>query len=154
MESTEAMFLRISGSVRRLFHQLRALAETASSPAGGFTASHRAVLESLTTGGPQTVPAMARARPVARQHIQVLVNDLLDMGLVETLPNAAHKRSPLIGLTPAGKRRFAEIRQAERELLKAIKLPFTRKEMGELAERLEVLSRSLADWVDDGGGAE
>jgi DNA-binding MarR family transcriptional regulator len=140
----EAAFLRLAGSVRRLFHQLRALAEQAAPGEAGLGASHRAVLESLSLGGAQTVPALARARPVARQHIQVLVNELAELGLVLTRPNPAHKRSLLIELTPAGKRRFESIRAAESALLKRLELPLSARELEAVAERLESLSRALA----------
>jgi DNA-binding MarR family transcriptional regulator len=147
--SDEAAFLRISNVVRRLFHQLRAVSELASPAADGFTVSHRAVLESLYAG-PQTVPALAKARPVARQHIQVLVNKLLELGLVETLANPAHRRSQLVALTSAGKRRFEAIRKAERALLRRAKLPLSAAELLELARRLELLSEGLHAWVSTG----
>ncbi len=57
---------------------------------------------SLQRHGPLSVPQMARARPVSRQHIQVLVNSLADDGLVEAVTNPAHRRSPLFQLTPEG----------------------------------------------------
>lgn len=143
MTTSDEQFLRVARSIRTLFHQLRALADKATPAIDGFTASHRAVLESLSAHGPETVPALARARPVARQHIQVLVNDLLAMGLVEALPNPAHKRSPLIGLTATGRRRFEEIRRAERALLRATRLPLSVAELRRVAEQLEVLSEGL-----------
>ena len=146
----ELAFLHLASSVRRLFHQLRALAERAYPGEDGLGAPHRGVLESLFLGGAQTVPALARARPVARQHIQVLVNELAERGLVVARANPAHKRSLLIELTPAGKRRFEAIRAAERALLKRIELPFSARELETLAERLETLSRALAAAATDG----
>lgn len=147
MESNPEAFLRVAAAIRHLFHQLRALAESAMPPLEGFTASHRAVLESLALQGPQTVPALARARPVARQHIQVLINELLDMGLVETIANPAHKRSPLARLTAAGKRRFEEIRDAERALLRRAKLPIAGADLRRLGDELELLSSGLRDLL-------
>jgi len=140
----DAAFLHLAANVRQLFHQLRALAERAYPAEDGLGASHRGVLESLFLGGAQTVPALARARPVARQHIQVLVNELAEHGLVVARSNPAHKRSVLIELTPAGKRRFEAIRAAERTLLKRIELPLSARELENLAERLELLSGALA----------
>jgi len=149
MSSREAAFLRLGGAVRQLFHQLRAVAETATPVSDGFTASHRGVLESLSTHGAQTVPALARARPVARQHIQVLVNDLAALGFVEAQPNPAHKRSALIALTAAGRRRFEAIRRAESALLKSLRLSLSRSELARLADELEVLSRDLGEWLSE-----
>lgn len=154
MASREVAFLRLGGAVRHLFHQLRAVAEAASPADEGFTASHRGVLESLASQGPQTVPALARARPVARQHIQVLVNDLSALGLVETRPNPAHKRSPLVDLTPAGRRRFDAIRRAESQALESLRLSATATKMTELAEGLEGISGDLAKWLAEHGEAD
>jgi len=83
-------FEDLATQVRRNFHRLKALGEEVHD-LGKLSTSHRAVLESLYKGGPQTVPEMARARPVSRQHIQKLVNVLLDEELVQTVPNPAHK---------------------------------------------------------------
>jgi DNA-binding MarR family transcriptional regulator len=120
----------------------------------GFTASHRGVLESLATHGPQTVPALARSRPVARQHIQVLVNDLVAMGLVETRPNPAHKRSSLVDVTTGGRRRFDAIRRAESRALKSIQLSVTATQMREIAVVLQEVSGDLSRWLSEQADAE
>ena len=60
------------------------------------------LLRSLAENGPQTVPEIARARPVARQHIQRMANEMAAQGLVEFTTNPAHKRSRLLTITPAG----------------------------------------------------
>ena len=52
--------------------------------------------------GPLTVPQIARMRPVARQHIQKLANEMAADGLVVFVDNPAHKRSRLVRLTPEG----------------------------------------------------
>ena len=67
------------------------------------------VLNSLKAEGPQTVPQMARARPVARQRIQRIVNELAADGLVEFTDNPAHRRSKLVRLTGAGENRLEEM---------------------------------------------
>ncbi len=82
-----------------------------------MTLGMRSVLEQLTFEGPATVPAIARARYVTRQHMQVLVNGLLDLKLVELLENPAHRRSPLVGLTPAGMRKLQRMLAKERRVL-------------------------------------
>jgi DNA-binding MarR family transcriptional regulator len=152
MESNEEALVRVAAGVRKLFHQLRALADQLHANAEGFTASHRAVMESLWHGGPQTVPALARARPVARQHIQVLVNDLAAMELVEMLPNPAHKRSALVALTAAGRKRFDAIRRKERAFLAHLALPLTPHELGAVADQLQTLSTGLAAVLDRHAG--
>jgi len=64
------------------------------------------VLRMLTNGGPQTVPDMARSRPVSRQHCQNIVNGLRERGLVRLIDNPRHRRSPLIEITPKGRAYF------------------------------------------------
>lgn len=147
MGSREATFLELGGAVRHLFHQLRAVAEIAAPSDDGLGPSHRGVLESLAGMGPRTVPELARARPVARQHIQVLVDDLLARGLVETRPNPAHKRSPLVALTKAGERRFAAIRAAESEVLATIRFSVTTARMVAATDELAAVSRDLEAWL-------
>ena len=123
-------------------------ASTVVSGLEGLSPSHRAVLESLLEGGPQTVPALARARPVARQHIQVLVNDLLRMELVETRENPAHRRSPHISVTPRGRRVFTEVRSEESRILKGIKFRLTAKEVRHIASQLEGLCGDIEAFLE------
>ena len=75
----------------------------------GISPPQRAVLEQLHRSGAETVPGIARARNVTRQHIQTIVNDLVALGLAELEPNPAHQRSPLITLRESGSRAITEI---------------------------------------------
>ena len=83
----------------------------------GITASMRAVMESLYEGGPQTVPQVARSKNVTRQHIQTLVDQLLEADLAVAVTNPDHKRSPLIELTPRGHSAFEDMQRREQALL-------------------------------------
>ncbi|MBI4990404.1 MAG: MarR family transcriptional regulator [Rhodocyclales bacterium] len=103
-------------AVRRLFHALAGTAGRAHADLG-ITASMRAVLETLHERGPRTVPQVARGLDVSRQHIQVVVNGLLEGGLVECLDNPDHLRSPIMRLTMAGTKACEAIRRREARLL-------------------------------------
>ncbi len=70
---------------------------------GAQSAGRRSILKSLSSGGPQTVPQMARLRAVSRQHIQKLVNGLEADELVELVANPAHKRSRMVRITKVGR---------------------------------------------------
>src|SRR5438309_1843399 len=70
---------------------------------GPASSARRGILKTLADEGPQSVPQMARARTVTRQHVQTLVNSLIEEGLVEISKNPAHRKSSLIRLTKAGK---------------------------------------------------
>jgi DNA-binding MarR family transcriptional regulator len=143
-------FEHLAREVRRMFHQLAATAEELHGGEDGIGVPHRAVMESLWHDGDQTVPALARARSVSRQHIQVLVNTLLEHDFVEMLPNPAHQRSPLIRLTPAGRARFAAMRERERLAFQATKLPVTAEEMNAATEVLEKLRVAVHAMLENG----
>lgn len=92
----------VIGETVSLFHRLRAVAEEVHVQ-GDLTAGKLGLLRGLDVSGPQTVPQMARARPVSRQYIQVLVDRLAAEGRVELVENPSHRRSRLVRLTPQGK---------------------------------------------------
>src|SRR5262245_3952368 len=96
-----------------LYHRLRAASQTLHGE-GEFSGARRSVLRSLTSG-PATVPTLARQRPVARQVMQRLVDDLAGDGLVELVDNPAHQRSKLVRLTRAGQQRLEQMLARERQ---------------------------------------
>lgn len=51
-----------------------------------------------------TVPQIGRSLGHPRQVIQRAVNDLVDGGFIEKLPNPDHKRAPLLAVTARGKK--------------------------------------------------
>ncbi len=128
-----------------LFHELRATADSLHDDPDGLSAGHRGVLESLRREGARTVPDLARARPVSRQHIQVLVNRLLELELVVTTPNPAHRGSPLVALTPAGRRRFTAMVARERDAFAHAKLPVPLGRLREATQTLHEVRRFLAE---------
>ena len=91
-----------------LFFHLRTVGARfgAVTPWGGSTFG---LLGTLHRHGPCTVPQAARMRPVARQHIQKLANEMARDGLIEFTDNPAHKRSKLMRLTREGEETYAEL---------------------------------------------
>lgn len=106
----------LADEVRLHYHALVRLAG-ALHGALRVTAPMRAVLEFLQARGPTPVPGIARSRGVSRQHIQTIVNELLEEGLVELRDNPAHRRSCLVALTAAGDATIAGIRDTEHAVL-------------------------------------
>jgi DNA-binding MarR family transcriptional regulator len=96
--------LELSVAVIELYFRLEAITQATAgfANAGG----EFGVLRTLVLEGPQTVPQMAAARPVSRQHCQTIVNGLAEQGLVEFLDNPRHKRSKLVRVTKRGRARF------------------------------------------------
>jgi len=144
-EQIEALY-PLTLYVRRLFHRL-GHDVTALHSESGITAGMRAVLESVIAKRPQTVPEMARVRPVSRQHIQGLVNALLADGLVETADNPAHRRSHLVRATDAGRAAYDRLRAREAAAFR--KLP-----LGIAAAEMNLAARVLATVLDALEGAE
>lgn len=83
----------------------------------GLTASTRGILDALLLGGAATVPRIARERGASRQHVQQLVDALLERDLVEQHGNPNHKRSSLIALTDKGRALVENMRAEERNAI-------------------------------------
>jgi DNA-binding MarR family transcriptional regulator len=97
------------------------------------------VLRSLMLEGAQTVPAMARARPVSRQHCQTICNRLEAQGLVRFVSNPAHKRSMLVEITAKGRAHFT----AMTERFRAACTPYAKQfEAMEITGATELLRRA------------
>ena len=105
----------------------------------------RAVLEHLDETGRQTVPQIARAKGVSRQHIQMLVNALAAAALVAASDNPADRRSPHVALTREGKAAFRRIRKREASLLAAAAAALADSDLAATQASLDALRR----WLDD-----
>jgi DNA-binding MarR family transcriptional regulator len=134
--------------VRRLFNQLRSLADALHADVG-VTASMRAVLETLSLEGAASVPQMARQRAVTRQHIQALVDRLAEAGLVEARPNPAHKKSPLVALTSQGEAVFRAMREREGEFGQRISARLSGADVAAGASVIQKLSAETAAMLDE-----
>ena len=131
-ETLDALFNEIRLSMHRLVQVTEAL--HADEP---ITLGMRAVLEFVLRNGEATVPHIARNRHVTRQHIQSLVNPLLDQGLAELHENPAHRRSALVALTPSGERLIRRLRSKEGRA-------FARMGIDVSAARIEAATRTLS----------
>ena len=109
-----------------------------------INASMRGVMENLSLTGEKTVPDIARARNVSRQHIQIIINDLLNKGLVSSRANPEDKRSLLVSLTNLGENIFAEIRNRELVELQKLSEHFTAEELRVTSKTLQKLGKFLS----------
>ncbi len=101
--------LELSVAVFEFYFRIEAITEATvgfATAGGGW-----GVLRSLVKEGPQTVPEMARKRPVSRQHCQTIANALEAEGLVEFVDNPKHKKSKLVRVTRKGRDRFQSMRR-------------------------------------------
>ena len=92
----------ITLSVFRLNGQFVEWGNHFSQPHGLTTARWQVLGAIALAPQPPTIPQIAAAMGVTRQGVLKQINLLVDEGLVQALPNPAHKRSPLYALTPIG----------------------------------------------------
>lgn len=126
----------------RTFHRFKYVTEELHGQ-GEPSAGRRGVLLDLEANGLQTVPDMARKRPVSRQYIQSLCNGLADDGYVEFRDNPAHKRSRLVAITDAGRALLEDMRAREAALFGAVQLDATPEEMERAAAVLRRVRRAF-----------
>jgi DNA-binding MarR family transcriptional regulator len=132
--------MSVVDETRLLFHRMKVVADQIHHRED-ISAGMRGVLMSLDNLGPQSVPQMARARPVSRQHIQILVNSLLEEGRVELVDNPAHKRSNLVRLTRSGKRLVGAMERREVQLLGQLGIDVAVSDLENAAEVLRAARR-------------
>jgi len=137
-----AALYAVADETRKLFHRLRAVAVEIHRQ-GELSGGRRGVLLDLDRLGPQTVPQMARARPVSRQHIQTIVNDLIEEGHVELVVNPAHKRSHLVRLTRKGKELVDAMNRREAKILTGMKIGIPEKDLQAAAAVLRAVRELL-----------
>ena len=123
---------------RLLFQALRRWSDTLHAELG-TTAAMRGVLELILLDGPATVPNMARARGVSRQHVQQQVDALLERGLLERQDNPAHRRSAIIALTDKGRALTQNMRSEELQAL-------SRMQVGVSDTATLEASQVLSEW--------
>lgn len=104
-----AMVYRVHGSLRSLF-------------AGPNANTGLVLLEALALGtiygdsNPPTVSEIGRELGFSRQSVQRAVNKLVDLGLIEALPNPRHKKAPVFVATHAGAERMKLVQAPSRQL--------------------------------------
>jgi DNA-binding MarR family transcriptional regulator len=128
--------------VRLTFHRIVEVAEELHRDEP-VTLGMRGVLEYLLRNGPATVPDIARNRFVTRQHIQKLVNGLLEQELVQLESNPAHQRSSLVNLTRQGERTFLRMRKREDALFDETNFRVAKRDIRAAAETLRTVRDSL-----------
>ena len=128
--------------VRLLWHVMMQAAERLHEDEP-VTLGMRAVLEFLARNGPMAVPHIARSRHVTRQHIQALVNDLLELGLVTLGDNPAHRRSALVRLTPEGKRAIERMKRREHQFFDGLTLKARPDDLRRAAATLSAVREAL-----------
>ena len=149
---TEALY-DVIRLVRPLYKVLEAavaleLAET------GISVPQRAVLEQVLDAGPLTVPAIGRRLVLPRQFVQKTANELLDAGLLAKRENAAHKRSALLALTPAGLAAITGIKAREAAVMQPIARALDKAEVETTRATLQEIIRAFRAHNAEGKGQQ
>ncbi len=119
----------------------------------GVSAPMRLVLERLVDGGPATVPVLADAQNSSRQHVQTIVNELLDKMLVKSIENPQHKRSKLIVATERGASVLREIRAREAPIGNKLAAELSAADAEIAAKALAKLRKRLEDLAAEGSAS-
>lgn len=142
-QATPDTLYELIRELRTGFNRLRDFSDRMNADTG-ITAAARAVLEHLVAQGPATVPRIARAKSVSRQHVQLLADALTQAGLATYQDNPGHKRSRLLVPTEAGRRLFQDIRTREARALSDLASGMSDAEAAGTLQTLRALNAALA----------
>ena len=125
----------------------------------GLTSARWQAIGAIAMGGrPLTVPQIARRMGLTRQSVHATVNRLVHDGFLELVPNADHRRSPLVRLTKSGSGKYEAIdaRQAAwiNRFVRGIgiaDLDTARRVLDELCQRLEADGEDEAETAPEAG---
>ena len=110
----------------------------------GLTAARWQVLGAITLAErPLTVPQIARRMGLARQSVHATVNRLVRDGLLDLMPNADHRRSPLVRLTDLGRTTYTAIDRPQAAWVNRLAVGIGRSDLETTARVLEELCRRL-----------
>jgi DNA-binding MarR family transcriptional regulator len=126
----------------QFFFRLRAIGQKAGLittwGAGAF-----GFMRSLALIGPLTVPQIAKIRPVSRQRMQRLADELAAEGLVEFIGNPRHRRSKLVRLTLKGNVRYHELSARLQEISSTMGADFSESDIRKTTEIVRRLSEEM-----------
>ena len=90
---------------------------------------------------PASIPQIAAAIGMTRQGVLKQINQLVGDGLVEPLPNPAHKRSPLYRLTADGRAIYDAIEARWQAHARQVAAEFTKEDLGTALKVVSILSQ-------------
>ena len=135
-DETVALYLRLTATAATIYRR------------GEMSGPRRTTLVALARSGPQTVAQLARGRAQSRQRIQPLVNSLMREGLLDLVDNPAHRRSPLVVLTPAGRRASRRVIEAEAALLAQLRVDVPARRIAAAVAVLREVRLALTSQMD------
>jgi DNA-binding MarR family transcriptional regulator len=134
--------VELAWTVLDVFVRMKAVSDRLTAAEGQST-PRLSVLREVALHGPMTVAQIARARRVARQGVQRLADELATDGLVSFARNPAHRRSPLLHLTPAGRRVTARLLARQNAIARDLAASFDAAEVRRTIAVLESLGERI-----------
>ena len=131
----------ISLSVFRLNGLLVEWGNHFSQPHGLTTARWQVLGAIALAPQPPNIPQIAATMGVTRQGVLKQINLLVGEGLIQPLPNPAHKRSPLYALTEIGQATFDAIDARWNKHVQKMAAGFTAADLDAAVRVLSVLSQ-------------
>ena len=141
--ATPSMMVALLELIPPVFHRLSATTGLLHGDAG-LTAGKRGVLISLARQGPTSVAALAHQRPVSRQFMHRLIDEMAAEGWLETRANPDHKRSPLIALSRKGSSAVARVIEVELLAVSRLANAFDRSDVEATLRVLQTLATLLS----------
>lgn len=131
------------------YFRLNAMGHRLSAPAG-LSPGKIGLMRSLADSGPQSVAQIARSRPVSRQGVQQIADQLAAAGLVEYIENPTHRRAKLARVTAAGERQVRRILQRQQREAAALAGGFDERAVRTTIAVLRQLSERLKQAAEAG----
>lgn len=145
--SPERDVLATINEVPKAFFRLSAIAETVFADLG-VSAAERGVLRDLFIEGEATAPDMARRKPVTRQSIQPVLDNLVAKGFARGVDNPHHKRSKLYSLTPAGVAHCVELQNRELATIRDMLNGMSPADFAAAADALRAMNARLDEKIN------
>lgn len=149
MTEQQKELIALIREIRTAFNRLKSVAEVLHTDLE-INPSMRAVLQALVIKAPQTVPEIAKAKGVSRQHVQKNMNALLEKGLVQGQDNPDHKRSGLYLPTSTGNELFAEIQAREEAPMAGLAEALAMHDVAAAVRLLACLNETIETMMEKG----
>lgn len=145
------MVIRVTADLQRKIVQLVPMtffrlqaAGDAHLAARGLTTGLRGLLLSLEEHGATTAARLADMRPVSRQAVHKMAEQLLRRGLIRQVDNPDDGRAPLLALTQKGRAEVARLRADEVPSLTRLFEGLPQRSLEESVRVLEAVAARLA----------
>jgi DNA-binding MarR family transcriptional regulator len=135
--------VKLLESIPPAYHRLGACGDLLHAPLC-LSSGMRALLLSIERLGPMTVSRLAAMRPVSRQFVQRLTDDMLAGGWVTTAPNPSHKRSPLIVVTDKGRAALRTMERVEAPYLEELGAGLSADDIATATRVLQVIAERIS----------